>query len=298
MSRVLVTGASGFIGAALVEALAIQGRGVRAAYRRAPADVPAGVETCIVGDLGADCDWRAALNDVEAVVHLAGPAHARFDEAQLRRAIVDGTATLGAQAAAAGVSRFLYLSSIKAAAARSDAPLTEDTPPAPEDAYGRAKLEAERTILAHTELRPVVLRPPLVHGVGAKANFKRLLEAADSRWPLPLAGIRNARSIISLDTLTAAIQAVLNNDAALGGVFHIADQPALSTTDIVYALREGFGRSANLFGVPLVKALASHPLTDSLALDDTRFRATFGVVTAQTTATLLAETARRWKARR
>lgn len=298
MARVLVTGASGFIGAALVRALVARGRSVRAAYRRQPNDAPTGAAITIVGDLGAACDWRAALEGVSAIVHLAGPAHARFDEARLRRAIVDGTATLAAQAEAAGVSRFLYLSSIKAAAERSSAPLTEDMTPAPEDAYGRAKLDAERIVLAHATLRPVVLRPPLVHGVGAKANFKRLLELADSRWPLPLGGVRNARSVISLDTLIAAIQAVLDNDTAPCGVFHVADQPALSTTEIVAALRAGLGRTANIFRAPLVTALAPRALTQSLVVDDARFRATLGPFSSQHAAMLLTETARRWKALR
>lgn len=298
MARVLVTGASGFIGAALVLALVAQGRTVRAAYRRAPSDAPTGVETSIVGDLGADCDWRTALDDVRTVVHLAGPAHARFDEAQLRRAIVDGTATLAAQAEAAGVSRFLYLSSIKAVAERSSTPLTEDIAPAPEEAYGRAKLDAERIVLAHAALRPVILRPPLVHGVGAKANFKRLLDLAESAWPLPLGGVGNVRNFISLDTLIAAILAVLDNDSAPSGVFHVADQPALSTTEIVTALREGLGRTPGLFRAPLVMALAPRVLRQSLVVDDARFRATFGLVTSRSSATLLADTARRWKAQR
>lgn len=298
MTRVLVTGASGFIGSALVAALAEKGIAVRGTYR-STLPRPCGVEAVEVGDIGAKTDWRDELADVDAVVHLAGPAHARHAEPVLNAAIVDATSVLAAQAAAAGVSRFIYMSSIKAVADRTTAPISEDAEPAPADAYGRAKLKAERAVLAHASLRPVLLRPPLVYGAKAKANFRRLIEIADTSWPLPLGGLGNARSLISLDTLVACVQAVLANGAGPAGVFHLADRPALSTSEIVAALRRGLGRSHGLFRAPVLAALAPRQLTQSLSVDDARFRHAYGYAGLSdcSSVELLELAARDWKAR-
>ncbi|MGE0742028.1 MAG: NAD-dependent epimerase/dehydratase family protein [Hyphomonadaceae bacterium] len=287
MTRILVTGASGFIGAALVRALADDGRQVRAAYRAQHA----GDHGVAVGDLGAGADWSAALDGMDAVVHLASPAHAKHPDAYLRAAIVDATAALCKQAETAGVRRFIYMSSIKAAVARThSAPARESEAPAPEDAYGRAKLEAEAIVLAHGALRPVVLRPPLVHAPDAKANFGALLRLAASPLPLPLDGLRNRRSLISRDSLIGAIRAVLAKGDAPAGVFHVADAPSLSTGDIVAALRRGFGRAPNLMPAPFA-TLLPRQLTESLEVDAANFSAAYVWVGADTRAALAATAA-------
>ena len=136
-----------------------------------------------IAALDAQTDWRAALEGVSRVVHLAGPAHALFDDNVLRAAIPGAAAALAAQAKAAGVRRFVFLSSIKAAAARTfDHKVSECDPPAPEDSYGRAKLHAERALMAHGALNPIVLRPPLVHAPDA-ANFAAFALGARRRCP-------------------------------------------------------------------------------------------------------------------
>jgi UDP-glucose 4-epimerase len=276
MTRILVTGASGFIGAALVRALAERGKIVRAAYRKPPA-LPDHVETVAVGDLSADLDWARALADVSAVVHLAGPAHARASEAELRRAVIEGTGALAEQAENAGVARFVFMSSIKAAAARTHGrALSEAEAPNPEDAYGRAKLQAETLVLARSSLNPIVLRPPLVHAPEAKGNFAALLRLADTPAPLPFRGVDNRRSLISLASLIEAVIAVLEKPDGPSGLFHVADQPSVSTPALIAALRTGMGRRERLFRAPGVRYFAPAVLTDSLEVDDGAFRAAYG----------------------
>jgi UDP-glucose 4-epimerase len=291
MTSVLVTGASGFIGAALVDALRADGVAVRA-VGRTRGDVR-------IAALNAQTEWRAALEGVSAVVHLAGPAHARFEEGVLRAAITDATAALAAQAAAVGVRRFVFISSIKAAAARTyERAISERDPPAPEDAYGRAKLYAERAVLAQPALRPVILRPPIVHAPDAKANFGALLRLVASGAPLPFAGVKNKRSVIARAALIEAIKAALGEGPS--GVFHVCDQPALSTGEIISALRRGLGAKPNLFNAGPFAQLAPAALTENLESDDSAFRAAYGYgARAQIgAAEALAQTARAWKAAR
>ncbi len=286
---ILVTGASGFVGADLVEALAANGVGVRAAYREAPARFRPtdSVQKILTGDLGPSTDWAPALDGVTCVVHLAGPAHAKHADTALRRAIVDGIAALAAQAARAGVERFVFVSSIKAVAARTEgAPVSENAAPAPEDAYGRAKLEAEQALFAHARLRPVVLRPPLVVAAHAKGNFARLLRLADTPLPLPLGGLDNKRSLVSLASLIEAIGLAVRASANVSGVFHVADEPALSTSEIVTALRAGMGRPPRLFSG--ARALLPRALTENLEIDARAFRAATGWVGAGARAALVA----------
>lgn len=274
MTRVLITGASGFVGSAVIATLTRDGGTVRGAYRALPAPQP--WECAAVGELSASTDWAAALRGVGAVVHCAGPAHARFSQQKLQTRIVQATATLAAQAEAAGVQRFIYLSSIKAACDRTQtgAAVSEADPPQPGDAYGRAKLAAEQMVQAHAGLKPVILRPPLVIAANAKANFARLMQLAASGVPLPLAGIGNQRSLLSLESLAAAVVTVLARPDGASGVFHLADRPSLSTPEIVSALYDGLRRPVALFDGPA--ALLPAALTESLVVDDTRFRAAYG----------------------
>ncbi|MEZ6023915.1 MAG: NAD-dependent epimerase/dehydratase family protein [Hyphomonadaceae bacterium] len=293
LQRILITGASGFIGTALVRSLLGVGADVRAARRGSPVDT----SDVQVGDLGPATDWRAALEGVATVIHLAGPAHRRCVERVLQHAIADGAAALAAQAEEAGVGRFIFMSSIKAAAARTEgAAISERDPPQPGDAYGRAKLAAEAAVLAHGRLNPIVLRPPLVHAPDAKANFAALLALAAAPLPAPLAGVQNRRSLISRDALIGAVRAVLAVPEGAGGVFHLAEQPALSSAEIVTALRRGLGRAPRLApAIPFLPAA----LRESLEVDDSAFRAAYGYAGADRDARdALAATAAAWKASR
>lgn len=276
MSIVLVTGASGFIGAALAPALARAGHVVRATYRTPPAHVPADLDAVVVGPSATDAAWRDVLRGVSAVVHLAGPAHSKYPDAYLHREIAAQTARLAERASQAGVARFLFVSSIKAAAASSVAPLKPSDPPTPADAYGHAKLEAENAVLAHTDLRPVVLRPPLVCAADAKANFAAMLRIAGTSWPLPFVGMKARRSVLGRESFIRAVANILAKHDGVSGVFHIADQPALTVAEMIAALREGMGRPRNQFSAPGIAAVLPRALRDSLVIDDSDFRAAYG----------------------
>lgn len=259
---VLVTGASGFIGAFLCSALADSYR-VRAASRRD-------------GVLAPDTDWSRVLEGVDAVVHAGGPAHTKIGPEEARRAIVDASAALARQAARAGVGRFIYISSVRACVDHTThGAVDEATPPAPEDVYGRAKRDAELAVLAETSPNAAALRPPLVVGANPKANLAQFLRLLDTPLPLPFDGIRNKRNIVSLASLAEAVRLLLDKREA-SGVFHIADQPAVSTGEMAALLRRGMGRPARLFSAPGVEFVAPRPLVQSLEVNDTRLREMVG----------------------
>jgi len=279
---VLVTGGSGFIAAALIAALRTEWN-VRSSQRRR------GSGDLVVGALGHGADWRRALEGVATVIHLAGPSSASAPHDAIRRAIVSGTRELVEQATSAGVRRVIFVSSIKACAEESKGtPLREEDEPRPADVYGRAKLQAERIVLARAPLAPVVLRPPLVYAANAKGNFARFLRQLDTDLPLPFAGIENRRSLISLSSLVNAIVAVMRNESAPAGVFHLADEPAVSTTEMATLLRKGMGRPARLFHVPGFDKFGPPPLVRSLEVDSSRFCAAFDFAGSDTREGLVA----------
>lgn len=297
MTLVLVTGASGFIGVGLCRTLTRAGYRVRAAHRRDNVGALEAHEFVQSPDLGPNADWRAALMGVDAIVHLAGLAHARHDEGALQRVNVEGTRALCAAADAVGVRRFIQISSIKAVAERSDhEPLDESATPLPQDAYGRAKLAAERVVAGYAHLAPIILRSPLVFAEDAKANFAALMRWAASPWPAPFKNISNRRTLISRDALCAAIAAALQDQGA--GLFHLGLRPALSSAEIISALRVGLKRRPNLVALPefLQRALPG-PLRDSLEVDDSKFRSAYNYGDADRDAReALAATARAWGA--
>jgi nucleoside-diphosphate-sugar epimerase len=268
---VLVTGGTGFIAAALAPALAATWA-VRVSQRRAAK----GPGEFVVGEMGAGADWRRALEGVGTVIHLAGPSNSYFPEDVIQRGIVRGTEELAAQAEAAGVRRLVFVSSMKACADSSEgAPLSEAHEPRPSDAYGRAKLEAERILLERTVLKPIVLRPPLVYAASAKGNLSKFLHRLDTPAPLPFGGVKNQRSLIALPSLIGAIIAVLKYESEPVGVFHLADEPSVSTGEMATLLRQGMGRPARVFAMPGFESFGPPPLVRSLAVDASRFRTTF-----------------------
>ncbi|WP_336489143.1 NAD-dependent epimerase/dehydratase family protein [Methylobacterium nigriterrae] len=248
---VALTGATGFIGRHLLRSLTEKGYRVRVLLRR-PVEVPDGAASAVVGDLTRPMNMAAALTDVDAVVHSAGLAHAMSGapEDDYRTLNTEATRRLAEAAARAKVRRFVFLSSIRAqVGASSDIALTEADAPAPTDAYGRSKLAAEQA-LAEIGLDWVALRPVLVYGAGVKGNMAALLALARKPYPLPLGGLAQRRSLVSVESLAGAVATVLQAPAPLGRPLIVADPDALTLPEMVTALRAGLGRGPGLVPVP------------------------------------------------
>lgn len=262
--HILVTGASGFVGQALLGRLALEGQHrLRAAYRSATAKqlLPKDVEALTIGELTAETDWTPALKDMETVVHCAARVHVMDDTAadplsEFRRVNVAGTLALARQAQEAGVKRFIFISSIKVNGESTEPgrPYTAEDAPAPSDPYGISKMEAEQALmtLARTGgMEVVVIRPVLVYGPGVKANFLSMMRWLDKGLPLPLGGIeRNRRSLVALDNLVDLIHVCLSHPCAAGQVFLASDGEDLSTTQMLRRLGRALGKSPALLPIP------------------------------------------------
>lgn len=259
--RVLVTGATGFIGRDLVGWLAACGWQVRAAARdRRGIAAGSGVEAVALGDLAGGVDWRALVEGVTHVVHLAGIAHAttRISDATYRAVNAEAVRTLAVAARAAGVARVVMMSSVRAQCGPAvRGTLSETRAPTPVDAYGRSKLEGEQMladVLAGSATDWCVLRPVVVYGPGVKANMASLAWLARTPWPLPIGALQARRSILGLVNLRAGVLHALMHPAASRGTYLIADPKPVSIADIVAAMRLGLGRAPGIFTLPLAPA--------------------------------------------
>lgn len=288
--KILVTGATGFVGTALLARLTASGYGVVPAVRRR-SGLPNEV---VVGNLAASTDWRPALSGCDAVVHLAARVHVMNDSAKnplalYRETNTDATLSLARQAAAAGVKRFVFISTIKVNGEGRDAPYRETDAAEPDDAYAISKWEAEQglqQIAAETGLEVVILRPPLVYGPGVKANFLRLLRMVERGWPLPLGAIHNRRSLLYLGNFVDAIRVCTEHPAAVGQTFLLDDGEPVSTPELIRAMARAMGRPVRLLAVPtgllefagalLGKRAAVTRLTGSLFVDSSAIRSRLG----------------------
>lgn len=292
----LVTGANGFVGSALCASLYRESLPYRFAGRSKSFQSD-GTEVVAIGDLSPQTDWTVALRDIKQVVHLAARVHVMNDTssdplAEFRRVNVEGTVNLARQAAAAGVRRFVFLSSIKVNGELTVAgqSFTADDVPAPQDAYGISKHEAEqslRQIAAETGMEVVIIRSPLVYGLGVKANFAAMMQWLARGLPLPLAAVtQNRRSLVALDNLVDLIVTCLHHPAAAHQTFLVSDGEDLSTADLLRRMGGAMGRNARLFYVPtaglkLAAQLVNKPgiyqrLCGSLQLDITKTRHVLG----------------------
>ncbi|MEO5343582.1 MAG: NAD-dependent epimerase/dehydratase family protein [Gammaproteobacteria bacterium SHHR-1] len=254
----LLTGSTGFIGQALEAEASQRGLAPRCALRRPAAD-KTGQRGVVVGDIGPDTDWQAALVGRSVVVHLAalahwGPINGPQALAELQRVNVQGSLNLARQAAATGVRRLVYLSSIKVNGEQTgERPFRADDPPRPEDAYGRSKWQAEqglRALAAQTGLELVIIRPPLVHGPGVKGNLARLLGWLQGGWPLPLASLDNRRSLLGLDNLVDLILCCAEHPQAAGQCLLASDGEDVSTPELIRRLGRIMQRPTRLLPLP------------------------------------------------
>lgn len=287
--RVLITGASGFVGQALARTLQAQGHEVVRAVRQPQPN------SVLIADIDANTDWRLALHGCDAVVHLAARVHQMRDASQdplanFRRVNTHGTLRLAQQAAAAGVRRFLFLSSIKVNGEEGVRPYRADDPPHPQDAYGISKWEAEqglRQLAAETTMETAIIRPPLVYGSGVKANFHTMMRWLYRGIPLPLACVTdNRRSLVALDNLVDLLITCLDHPAAANQAFLVSDGEDLSTAALLRRLGHAMGHPARLLPVPngllwagarlLGKGDMAQRLLGSLQVDIDHTRRTLG----------------------
>lgn len=292
----LVTGSNGFVGSALCARLRRDDASVRCAVR-ALNSKPESSDTLAIGNLSPETDWTASLENVERIVHLAARVHVMNDKsldslAEFRHVNVESTAALARKAAHAGVKRFVFLSSVKVNGEFTETgqPFTADDVPLPEDPYGVSKHEAEqslRQIAAETGMEVVIIRPPLVYGLGVKANFKSMMRWLVRGVPLPLAAAtNNRRSLVALDNLVDLIVTCLNHPAAANQTFLVTDGEDLSTAELLKRMSAAMGRPARFFYVPpallqLGATLLNKPgiyqrLYGSLQLDITKTRQLLG----------------------
>jgi UDP-glucose 4-epimerase len=210
----------------------------------------------IIGDIAPNTDWNAALHGIEAVVHLAGRAHVMHDHSggadEFRRTNTEGTLTLARAAAAAGARRFVFVSTVKVnGEATTNRPFRPDDEPQAQDPYSRSKLDAEVGLREIAGLDPVVIRPPLVHGPGAKGNLARFCRLAKAGIPVPFAGIDNRRDLVGVANLASLIERCLVHDAAAGQVFLASDAEPISTPELYRTIADALGRPARMVDVPL-----------------------------------------------
>lgn len=262
MTRIAVSGATGWVGSALIERLTRdEGNQVIALARRTPLRQIPGVAYQITGDLCGDHDWPSQTGPVDVVVHTAARVHVMRDRAPdplaaFRAVNLEGTIALARRAAQAGARRFVFVSTIKVNGERTlpGAPFGPSDAPAPKDAYAVSKREAEDALWEFSRqigMEIVVVRPPLVYGPGVGANFAVMMQCLARKIPLPLAAVRdNRRSLVAMDNLTDFLALCATHPAAANQTFLVSDGEDLSTADLLQRIAKAMRVQPRLFSIP------------------------------------------------
>ncbi|WP_434526252.1 UDP-glucose 4-epimerase family protein [Photorhabdus asymbiotica] len=253
---ILLTGSSGFVGRAILDKLS--GKLVKTLGRTRPTNQSSNFFS---GTIDCDTDYSLALEGVKVVIHSAARVHIINDSvldplAAFREVNVEGTLNLARQAIVAGVKRFIFISSIKVNGEETNpsTPFRYNDIPAPSDAYGQSKAEAEEELkkLAHlTGMELVIIRPPLVYGPGVKANFKSLMAVVNKGLPLPLGAIHNQRSLVALDNLVDLIVTCVDHPQAANQTFIVSDDQDISTTDLLKKMANALDKPSRLIPIPM-----------------------------------------------
>ncbi|HAT9829576.1 TPA: NAD-dependent epimerase/dehydratase family protein, partial [Legionella pneumophila subsp. pneumophila] len=259
MAKILITGATGFIGRSLVPALLSEGHDVRCAVLQLDSTLQA--EQIVINNLEVHTDWTDALRNVEIVIHLAARVHIMKEYAtssleEYCKINSIATKNFVEQAAQNNVKRFIFLSTIKVHGefSQNNLPFSEDCRTQPEDPYAKSKLYAEQfiqEICQNARMEFVILRPPLVYGPYVKANFLRILQLVDKKWPLPFGSIYNKRTFIYIDNLVSAISAVVSEPSAANQVYLVADDCSWSLTQLVQTLSRKMNTKLFLIPIPV-----------------------------------------------
>ena len=299
---ILVTGATGFVGEAVVRALLAVGQPVVAAVRHVPSPSPlhnASPQLLAVGSINEQTQWQPALHGVHTVVHCAARAYVMQEYAvdalaAYREVNVAGTLHLAQQAATAGVQRFVFISSIRVSGEYTlpGQPFTEQSPLGPKDAYAQSKAEAEEALLAlaaQSDMEVVIIRPPLVYGLGVKGNFASMAKAIQRGIPLPLGAVHNQRSLVALNNLVSLVLLCVDrtrSPQAANQVFVVADGEDVSTTTLLRKVARASGQPSGLLPLPawllragislLGKRAVADRLLGNLQVDATKARTLLG----------------------
>ena len=259
MSNLLITGANGFIGRALISKLALEkNHFVRASVRKKTIQFPSQIEIIKNIEASSNINWAEALRDIDVVIHLLARVHVMDDKVtdpllEFRNINVNATIALAKAAAKKGIKRFVFLSSVKVNGESTfDQPFSESNLAHPQDAYAISKWEAEkalRQISKETGMEVVIIRSPLVYGPNVKANFLRMIQYVKRGLPLPLGAIQNKRSLIGMDNLVDFISTVISHPKAANETFLISDDEDISTTDLLRRIGKYIGKPARL--IPL-----------------------------------------------
>ena len=295
--NLLVTGANGFVGHALCKAAITRGINISKVTRR-HCELLTNAKSFVVGDISGATDWSMALKDCDVLIHLAARVHVMLDSVddpltEFRKVNTVGTEHLARSAAAKGVKRFVYVSSVKVNGEETigNQSYSEKSLPNPQDPYSISKWEAEQAlqrVAEETGLEVVIVRTPLVYGAGVKGNFAQMISVLKRGLPLPFASVRNKRSLIYVGNLVDALLLCATHQAAFGQTYLVSDGEDLSTSDLLHKLTVMIGKTSRLFPFPITLLKLAGYLTGnskqlerllgSLQVDSSKIRRELGWV--------------------